>query len=269
MLGSLSEADDAVQDAWIRASRADTTAVDNLGGWLTTVVARVCLNRLRTRRRRPEESLDAQIPDAIVWAEGSAGPEDAVLLGDAIGLALMIVLQTLNPAERLAFVLHDLFDLPFAEIAPIVDRTPVATRQLASRARRRVRGATPSSPELDVGRQRMVVDAFFRAAQSGEFEALVAVLDPEVVLRSDFGDRRPADSGAVRGLEAVARRARGLPNAVIHPVLVNGAAGAYITIGGRPFALMAFTIAADRIVAIEAIADPVRLDELTAGLGLG
>jgi RNA polymerase sigma-70 factor (ECF subfamily) len=269
MLGSLSEADDAVQDAWIRASRADTTVVDNPAGWLTTIVARVCLNRLRTRRRRPEESLEAQIPDAIVRAEGSTGPEDAALLGDAVGLALMIVLETLSPAERLAFVLHDLFDLPFAEIARIVDRTPVATRQLASRARRRIRGATPSSPQLDVGRQRLVVDAFFRAAQAGEFEALVSVLDPEVVLRSDFGDRRPADSGIVRGLEAVARRARGLPNAVIHPVLVNGTAGAFITLGGRPFALMAFTVAADRIVAIDAIADPGRLDELTAGLGLG
>jgi RNA polymerase sigma-70 factor (ECF subfamily) len=181
----------------------------------------------------------------------------------------MIVLETLSPAERLAFVLHDLFDLPFVEIAGILDRTPVAARQLASRARRRVRSATPSSPELDVARQRLVVDAFFRAARSGEFEALVSVLDPEVVLRSDFGDRRPADSGVVRGVAAVARRARGLPNAVIHPVLVNGTAGAFITIGGRPFALMAFTIVGDRIVAIEAIADPLRLDELTAGLGPG
>jgi len=267
MLGSLSEADDAVQDAWIRASRADSAAVDNLGGWLTTIVARTCLNRLRTRRRRPEESLEAHVPDAIVRADRSPGPEDAVVLGDAVGLALMVVLDTLSPAERLAFVLHDLFDLPFAEIAPIVDRTPVATRQLASRARRRVRGAEPSSPEGDPGRQRLVVDAFFRAAQAGEFEALLALLDPDVVLRSDFGDWRPADSGSVRGPAAVARRARGFPNAVVHPVLVNGAAGAFITMAGRPFAIMAFTIAAGRIVEIEALLDPPRVAELTAGLG--
>jgi RNA polymerase sigma-70 factor (ECF subfamily) len=191
MLGSLTEADDAVQDAWLRVSRAGAGGVENLGGWLTTVVARVCLNMLRSRARRREESLDAIVPDPVVTPDGALGPEDEALLADSVGLALLVVLDTLSPAERLAFVLHDMFDLPFEEIAPMVGRTPAAARQLASRARRRVRGAEVPTPDADLARQRAVVDAFFRATRGGDFEALVALLHPDVVLRAGL---RPAAS---------------------------------------------------------------------------
>src|SRR5687768_8833502 len=206
MLGSVSEADDAVQDAWFRLARADTTGVDNLSGWLTTVVARVCLDRLRTRRSRREDPLEAHVPDPIVTLEGAVDPEREALLADSVGLALLVVLETLGPAERLAFVLHDLFAVPFDEVAEIVGRSTEATRQLASRARRRVQGA-PTAPDTDLVQQRRVVDAFFAAARDGDFEALVAVLDPDVVLRSDGGPGRPKATAVAHGAAEVAGRA--------------------------------------------------------------
>src|SRR5229473_1617660 len=199
MLGSLAEADDAVQDAWLRASRADGASIENVRGWLTTIVARVSLNMLRARKTHGEESLGAHLPDPVVTREGSSQPEEEVLLADSVGLALLVVLDTLAPAERLAFVLHDVFKVPFEEIAPMVDRTPAAARQLASRARRRVKGAEVPAPDRDLARQREVVDAFFSAARGGDFDALVAVLDPGVVLRIDAGARRPAASMVIRG----------------------------------------------------------------------
>jgi RNA polymerase sigma factor (sigma-70 family) len=266
MLGSLTEADDAVQDAWMRVSRAETNEVDNLGGWLTTVVARVCLNMLRSRNRRREESLDVHLPDPLIIPDGQLQPEEEALLADSVGLALLVVLDTLSPAERLAFVLHDMFELPFEEIAPMVGRTPATTRQLASRARRRVKGAELPVPDPDLSRQRTVVDAFFRAARGGDFDALVALLHPDVVLRSDYGTWRPGDSVVIRGAEAVARQARALPAAIVLPAMVNGVAGAVITIAGRPFAVMAFTVVGDRIVEIDAIADPERVQRVAAAV---
>src|SRR6266542_578886 len=259
MLGSLTEADDALQDAWLRVSRSGAGEVDNLGGWLTTIVARVCLNMLRSRNRRREESFEQHLPDPIISPYGELQPEEEALLADSVGLALLVVLDTLSPAERLAFVLHDMFELPFDEIAPMVGRSAEATRQLASRARRRVKGAEVPAPDPDLERQREVVDAFFRAARGGDFDGLVAVLDPDVVLRTDFGAWRPAASEVIRGAAAVARQARGVPGAVVRPALVHGAAGAVITVGGRPFAIMAFTVAEGKIVGIDAIADPERV----------
>ena len=264
MLGSLAEADDAVQEAWLRVSRAGTDEVENLGGWLTTVVARVCLNMLRARRLRREASLEARLPDPVVTPEGVPQPEEEALLADAVGLALQVVLDTLAPAERLAFVLHDLFELPFEEIAPMVGRTPVAARQLASRARRRVRGADVRTPDPDLARQRRVVDAFFAAARSGDFEGLVALLDPDVVLRADWGRGRPLS--VLRGPAAVASQARPLPGALTHPALVNGAAGVVVTVHGRPFAIMGFTVVEDRIVEIDALADPERVRTIAAAV---
>ncbi len=269
MLGSLAEADDAVQDAWLRLSRAGAGEVDNLGGWLTTIVARVCLNVLRSRNTRREESLDDQsvhLPDPVISAEGGLQPEEEALLADSVGLALMVVLDTLSPAERLAFVLHDMFELPFEEIAPMVGRSPAAARQLASRARRRVKGAELPAPDPDLARQREVVDAFFRAARGGDFDALVAVLDPDVMLRTDFGAWRPAASEVIRGAAAVARQARGFPGAVVRPALVNGAAGAVVTLRGRPFAVLAFTVVEGKIVEIDAIADPERVRRIAAAV---
>src|SRR6266536_1576496 len=204
MLGSLTEADDAVQDTWLRLSRSGAGEVDNLGGWLTTVVARVCLNMLRSRNLRREESLAVHVPDPVISTAGELQPEEEALLADSVGLALLVVLDTLAPAERLAFGLHDMFELPFEEIAPMVGRTPAAARQLASRARRRVKGAEVPAPDPDLARQREVVDAFFSAARGGDFDALVAVLDPDVVLRLDSGARRPAASLMIRGAAAVA-----------------------------------------------------------------
>jgi RNA polymerase sigma factor (sigma-70 family) len=272
MLGSLTEADDAVQDTWIRVSRAGANDVENLGGWLTTIVARVCLNMLRSRKVRREESLDVHLPDPVITPEGTAQPEDEALLADSVGLALLVVLDTLTPAERLAFVLHDMFDLPFEEIAPMVGRTPEAARQLASRARRRVKGADVPSPDADRARQREVVDAFYRAARGGDVETLVTLLDPDVVLREDFGIRRPGASKVIRGAAAVAGQALkgALPAAHVHPALVNGAAGAVITVGGRPFAVMGFTVSEGKIVEIDVIADPERVARIaTAVLGAG
>jgi RNA polymerase sigma-70 factor (ECF subfamily) len=273
MLGSLTEADDAVQDSWLRLSRAGANEVENLGGWLTTVVARVCLNLLRSRNFRREESLAVHVPDPVVSPDGDLQPEEEALLADSVGLALLVVLDTLAPAERLAFVLHDMFALPFEEIAPMVGRTPAAARQLASRARRRVKGAEIPAPDPDLARQRDVVDAFFSAARGGDFDALVAVLDPDVVLRIDAGTRRPAASMVINGAAAVARQTLvGLRSSLARPIvdlrpaLVNGAAGVVVTLRGRPVTVMGFTVVEGKIVEIDAIADPERVHRITAAV---
>ena len=265
MLGSIAEADDAVQETWLRLSRADTSGVDNLAGWLTTVTARVCLNLLRARGKRAEEPLETHVPDPIVSLPDAPDPEQEALLADSVGLALHIVLESLAPAERLAFVLHDMFAVPFDEIAPIVGRTPDAARQLASRARRRVQGGAPA-PDADLDRQRRVVDAFFAAARGGDLEALIAVLDPDVTVRFDGGPDRPALTALVRGAAAVARRAVMFahPSRLVHPALVNGAAGVVVTADGTPLSVWGFTVADGRIVAIDVLGDPDRL----AGLDL-
>jgi RNA polymerase sigma factor (sigma-70 family) len=263
MLGSVSEADDAVQEAWLRLSRAGADDIENLGGWLTTVVARVCLNELRSRKSRREEPFGPHVPEPIVSREDGVDPEHEALLADSVGLAMLVVLETLTPAERLAFVLHDMFAVPFEAIAPIVGRSPTAARQLASRARRRVQGGAPA-PDPDVARQREVVDAFFAAARNGDFDALVAVLDPDVVLRSDGGALRPDASLELRGAAEVAGRALTFArlSAYVRPALVNGAAGVVVAPRGRPFSVMAFTVKGGKIVAIDALADPERLRQL-------
>ena len=262
MLGSLSEADDAVQEAWIRLSRSDTREVANLAGWLTTVVGRVCLDRLRSRTSRREDPLDGQVPDPVVTPEGEASPEHEAELADSVGLALLVVLDTLPPAERLAFVLHDMFAVPFEEIAPVVGRSPEAARQLASRARRRVQGAAPTSGAADRARRRQVVDAFFAAARDGDFDALVAVLDPDVVLRADLA---PGESVLLRGPAAVAGSAMMFATddrRQTLPVLVNGDAGVVVVLDGQVDSVMRFTVRDDRIVAIEGLSDPERLARL-------
>jgi RNA polymerase sigma-70 factor (ECF subfamily) len=263
MLGSLSEADDAVQEAWLRLSRSDSNAIENLSGWLTTVVARVCLDMLRSRKSRREESLEARLSEPVASRAGGPDPEREALLADSVGLALLVVLETLAPAERLAFVLHDMFAVPFDEIAPIVDRSPAAARQLASRARRRVHGVgglegVGPAPGADRARQREVVDAFLAAARGGDFAALLAVLDPNVVLRSDRAGVPPD----VRGAEAVSRLAvRGGARAA-QAALINGAVGVVVAPRGRLLMVLDFTIAGGKIVAIDAIADPERLGKL-------
>jgi RNA polymerase sigma-70 factor (ECF subfamily) len=265
MLGSLSEADDAVQEAWLRLGRADTDAVENLGGWLTTVVARVCLDMLRSRRSRREEPWDTHLPDPVVSPGHGTDPEHEALLADAVGLALLVVLDTLTPAERLAFVLHDLFAVPFDQIAAIVGRSATGARQLASRARRRVQAST-AVPDADLSRQRDVVDAFLAAARDGDFAALLAVLDPDVVLRADLGAVPAGASRRVRGASAVAEQALSFAwrARFAHPALVNGAAGLLVATRDRPFAVMGFTVVRGRIVEIDILADPDRL----RGLGL-
>jgi RNA polymerase sigma-70 factor (ECF subfamily) len=262
MLGSLSEADDAVQDAWLRLSRADTSDVQNLRAWLTTVVARVALNTLRSRRTRREQPLDVHVPDPVIDPTDGTDPEHEALLADSVGLALLIVLETLTPSERLAFVLHDMFAVPFDEIAPIVERSPEATRQLASRARRRVRGADPA-PNADLNTQWKVVDAFLAAARQGDFEALVAVLDPDVVLRSD-GGLIAGLSRHVRGAEAVAGQALmwARVDLTMRRVLVNGAAGIVTFLDGKPFSVAAVSIRNGKIVEMDFLADPVRIARL-------
>jgi len=264
MLGSLTEAEDAIQEAWLRLSRSHASDVENLDAWLTTIVVRVCLNLLRSRARRREEPMGVHVPDPVISRADGASPEDEVLLADSVGLALQVVLETLAPAERLAFVLHDMFDLPFEEIAPMVGRTPATTRQLASRARRRVRDADVRSPDPDIGRQRAVVDAFFAAAHHGDLEALVAVLDPDVVLRTDGGTAYPDASVVIHGAAAVAGRALMIaqPSVPKHPVLVNGAAGIVATVGGRPVGVMGFIVSGGKIVEINAIVDPERVRRL-------
>jgi RNA polymerase sigma factor (sigma-70 family) len=263
MLGSVSEADDAVQDAWLRLQRADTSSVENLGGWLTTVVARVCLNMLRLRERRREEPLDVHVPDPIISNESGVDPEYEALLADSVGLALLVVLESLTPAERLAFVLHEMFAVPFEEIAPMIERSPAAARQLASRARRRVQGQAPA-PDPDLTRQRDVVDAFFAASRAGDFDALVAVLAPDVVLRSDGGLARPRQTLVIHGATAVAGQALASArlSPFVRPALINGAAGVVVAAHGRPLFVMAFTVADKKIVAIDVLADPDRLHEL-------
>jgi len=273
MLGSLTEADDAVQDTWLRMSQAGVGEVENLGGWLTTIVARVCLNLLRSRNIRREEGFGLHIPDPFITPDGALQPEDEAMLADSVGLALLVVLDTLAPAERLAFVLHDMFDLPFEEIAPMVGRTPTAARQLASRARRRVKGAEIPAPDPDLTRQREVVNAFLQAARGGDFDALVAVLDPNVVLRIDAGAAHPAASMVIHGAAAVATQARrGLRSLFVRsavellPRLVNGAAGVVVTLDGRPMTVMGFSVADGKIVEIDAIADPDRVRRIAAAV---
>jgi RNA polymerase sigma factor (sigma-70 family) len=266
MLGSLSEADDAVQGAWLRLSRADTSEVHNLGGWLTTLVARECLDMLRSRTSRREEPLGVHLPEPVVSSQDGADPEQQALLAEGVGLALQVVLDTLGPAERLAFVLHDMFGVPFDEIAAILGRSPTAAKQLASRARRRVRGAN-TVPDADLARQREVVEAFFAAARDGDFDALLAVLDPDVVVRADAGAVVAGASRVVRGAAAVAeqvlttggfaRLAR-----MAQPALVNGAAGVVFAARGRPFAVVSFNIRRGRIVEVDIFADPERLRQL-------
>ena len=260
MLGSLGEADDAVQEAWLRLSRSDASEIENLGGWLTTVVARVSLNMLRSRSTRREQPLGVHIPDPIIDPADGTDPEHEALLADSVGLALLIVLETLSPAERLAFVLHDMFGVPFDEIAPIVDRSPEATRQLASRGRRRVQGER-TAPDPDLDRQREVVDAFLAAAREGDFEGLVAVLAPDAVLRADFGGGRTQE---LRGAEAIATQARTFSqlDLVIHPALINGAVGAVTTLHGRPFSVGAMTVRDGKIVELDFLTDPERLAQL-------
>jgi RNA polymerase sigma factor (sigma-70 family) len=255
MLGSINEADDAVQETWLRLSRSDTNGVENLGGWLTTVVGRVCLDMLRSRRSSREVPLGVQVPDRIVSHGDGIDPEREVLLADSVGLALLVVLDTLNPAERLAFVLHDMFGVTFEEIAPIVGRSPSAARQLASRARRRVQGAT-NVADTDLTRQREVVDAFLAAARGGDLDALVAVLDPDVVLRADLSAVHAVGSREVRGGPDVARKAvKGRARAA-RPALVNGAVGVVVAPRGRLLMVLGFTIRGQKIVEIDAIADP-------------
>jgi RNA polymerase sigma factor (sigma-70 family) len=261
MLGSLDEADDAVQEAWIRFSAAGADEVVNLGGWLTTIVTRTCLNALRARAARPETLAGARVPDPVLSPADGPTPEQEALLADSVGLALLVVLDTLTPAERVAFVLHDVFDVPFGEIAPMLGRTPDAARQLASRARHRVRLAGAHEPDGAVAAQRAVIDAFFAAARAGDLAKLVELLDPEVVLRTDGF---VAGSAVLRGAAAVSGAAVGgaNPNAEFHPVVINGAAGVLITMRGRPAALMAFTVVGGRITAVDGITDPRRVRRL-------
>jgi len=266
MLGSLSEADDAVQDAWLRLSRSDTSGVQNLGGWLTTVVARVCLDKLRARTSLREEpmGLGVHLPEPIISPPDQIDPEQQVLLAEGIGVALLVVLDTLAPAERIAFVLHDTFAVPFDQIAAIVGCSPTAARQLASRARRRVQGAA-AVPDADLASQRAVVDAFLAAAREGDFDALVAVLDPDVVLRADRGALPVGASRVVRGARAVAEGALTFARLgrFARPALVNGAAGVVARApDGRPFSVMGFTVRHGKIVEIDILADPERLRQL-------
>jgi RNA polymerase sigma-70 factor, ECF subfamily len=263
MLGSLEDADDAVQEAWIRFAAAGAADVLNLGGWLTTIVTRVCLNALRARAARPEAQAGPRMPDPVLSPADGPSPEQEALLADSVGLALLVVLDALTPAERVAFVLHDVFDVPFGEIAPMLDRTPDAARRLASRARHRVRAAGTHAPDAGVGAQRAVIDAFFAAARAGDLGAIVELLDPDVVLRTDGFAAGPT---VLRGAATVASAAAGgaSPHAELHHVLINGAAGVLITLRGRPAALMAFTIVGGKIVAVDGITDPHRVRRLVS-----
>ncbi|MFI1464348.1 sigma-70 family RNA polymerase sigma factor [Nocardia carnea] len=267
MLGSLTEADDAVQETWLRLARTDTSDVGNLGGWLTTVAGRVCLDLLRSRKTRHEEPFEAEhLPDPVIVSETTPDPESEAVLADSVGPALLVVLESLSPAERLAFVLHDMFAMPYEQIAPIVDRTPQTAKKLASQARRRVQGATPNP---DLPRQRRVVGAFLTAARGGDFGELLRLLDPDVVLRADAG----ATMRVIRGATAVAGQAetfrRMATTCTIHPAVVNGGAGLVNTLDGNPFSVLGFTVTGDRITAIDILADPARLThlDLTAILG--
>jgi RNA polymerase sigma-70 factor (ECF subfamily) len=261
MLGSTSEADDAVQEAWLRLDRSDAEAIENLGAWLTTVVARIALNMLRSRNTRREQPFDQRMPDPIVDPIDGSDPEHEALVADSVGLALLMVLETLGPAERLAFVLHDTFGVPFDEIAAIVDRSPDAARQLASRARRRLRAADVA-PDPDLAEQRKLVEAFLAASREGDFEALVAVLHPDIVLRADFGPSRETEE--VRGVDAALERARSYASlaASAHLILINGAPGVVTMVNGRPFSLGAVSVREGRIAEIDFLGDPERLARL-------
>ncbi len=263
MLGSLSEAEDAVQDAWLKVSRADVSGVENPGGWLTTVVARVCLDMLRARKSRREESLDPYAPEVTRAGDPAADPEQEALLADSVGVALLVVLDALDPAERLAFVLHDMFGMPFDEIAPIVGRSPAAARQLASRGRRRVRGAA-AAPAPALGRQREVVEAFLSALRRGDFEGLLAVLDPDVVVRVDAAAGAPGGPREIRGARTWARGALAFSRAVrfAQPALVDGSVGLVLAPRGRLSRALRFTVSDGRIVEVEVIAEPARLRAL-------
>ncbi|HEY1518499.1 MAG TPA: RNA polymerase sigma factor SigJ [Solirubrobacteraceae bacterium] len=266
MLGSAGEADDAVQEAWLRLSRSDTAQVENMRGWLTTVVSRICLDMLRARQSRREDLVDewSQTPVVALFDEEEGDPEHEALIADGVGLALLVVLETLSPAERLSFVLHDMFGVPFEEIAPIIERNPAAARQLASRARRRVRSAgEPNAPSL--AQQRKVVDAFLAASRNGDFDALLEVLDPDVVFRGDGGTTGPPVPAELIGSERVARLvlARGTPSAPLgRPAIVNGRAGAYVALPDRVLALVGFTIVGDRVTELDLLVDPVKLERV-------
>ncbi|MFJ3200154.1 sigma-70 family RNA polymerase sigma factor [Streptomyces sp. NPDC086989] len=273
MLGSLSESEDAVQEAWLKLSRSDVTAVGNLGGWLTTVVGRVCLDMLRSRHSRREDPLYDQegyvrLPDPVVTGPAGVDPEHEVLVADSVGIALLVVLGALGPAERLAFVLHDLFAVPFDEIAPVLGRTAASTRQLASRARRRVQDAAPT-PDADLVRTREVVDAFLTAARGGDLDALVDLLDPEIIARSDGGALRP--SAVLRGAAQVASQAITFARfaAVARPVLVNGLPGVLALAEGKPLSVMAFTVKDGKVVALDILTDPERLARIDLEAVLG
>lgn len=263
MLGSLGEAEDAVQEAWIRLDRADAAEVRNLDGWLTTTTARICLNMLRSRRARPEEPLDIRMPDPIVDPATGTDPQHEILLADSVSLALQVVLETLAPAQRLAFVLHDMFAVPFETIAPLIDRSPTATRQLASRARRRVRDQAPA-PDPDLARQRAAVDAFFAAVREGDLDGLVTVLHPDVVLHSDGTVGQAGRHIVINGALDVADQAALATSLArfVRPAIINGTAGAVVAAHGRPLSIMAFTVVADRIIAIDVLVAPDRLRAL-------
>jgi len=266
MLGTVDEADDAVQEAWIRLSRTDDSSVENLGAWLTTVVSRVCLDMLRTRRSRREDFVGSWMPEPIVAVGEEPSPEDEALIADGVGIALYVVLETLSPAERLAFVLHDMFAMPFDQIARIAGRTPEAVRQLASRARRRVQAAN-AEPDVELSEQRRVVDAFLEAARKGDFDALLELLDPEVTLRVDAGPGSPLAQEPIAGAEAVLTEARRWNAFARHsrPATVNGVAGAVVARPGRPpFTVIAFTVANGRVTAIDFVVDPAKLARISA-----
>lgn len=267
MLGASGEADEAVQEAWLRLARSDAEEIESLPSWLTTVVARICLDMLRARKARQEEPLGPHVPDPIVSPVEGGDPEHEALVADSVGLAMLGVLETLGPEERVAFVLHDMFSVPFEQVADLLDRSPVAARKAASRARKRVE-AEPTAPDVGLERQREVVDAFFAAAREGDFDALVEVLHPEVVIRADGGEARPSANHVIRGGVEVAGRAMTFANLApfIRPVLVNGVAGVLVAPQGKPFSVMAFTVVGGKVVAIDALADPVRLENLELGV---
>jgi len=267
MLGSSGEADEAVQEAWLRLARSDPEAIESLPSWLTTVVARICLDMLRARKARREEPLGPHVPDPIVSPIEGSDPENEALVADSVGLAMLGVLETLSPEERVAFVLHDSFSIPFEQVGDLLDRSPAAARKAASRARKRVE-AEPTAPDVDLERQREVVEAFFAASREGDFDALVEVLHPEVILRSDGGEARPSANHVIRGAAEVASRAMTFAHLgpFVRPVLVNGVFGVLVAPRGRPFSVLAFTVAGGRIVAMDALADPVRLGRLELGI---
>lgn len=267
MLGASGEADEAVQEAWLRLARSNSEEIENLSSWLTTVVARICLDMLRARKARQEEPLGPHVPDPIVSPVEGGDPEHEALVADSVGLALLGVLETLSPEERVAFVLHDMFSVPFEQVADLLDRSPAAARKAASRARGRVE-AEPTEPDVDLDRQREVVEAFFAASREGDFDALVAVLHPEVILRADGGEARPSANHVIRGAAEVASRAMTFAHLgpFARPVRVNGVVGVLVAPEGKPFSVMAFTVAGGRIVAMDALADPDRLDRLELGV---